>query len=287
MSFRDFLAECEKANLVRHVKEEKDPNLEIPKILSENAGQILQFEKVKGSSMPVVAGVCSKREYFAKAIGCEKNNLIQKISNAIANPTKPKVVETGACQEVVDENPDLSKIPILTHTSKDLGAYVTSGVYASKNKAGRLNIAYHRSSPIAKDKFVARICHRDTWKNLEENGGELDVAICLGLDPTVLLAASVSAGDTCEYDIANTLKPLELVKCKTSDLLVPAEAEIVIEATLTSKERHEEGPFADITGTLDSIRQEPVVKVKCITHRKNPIYQALLPASNEHRLLMG
>jgi UbiD family decarboxylase len=125
------------------------------------------------------------------------------------------------------------------------------------------------------------------WKNLEENDGELDVAICLGLDPTVLLAASISAGDVDEVEIANSMKPLKLVKCISNDLLVPADAEIILEGILTTKEKHEEGPFPDISGTFDKVRQEPVVLIKKVTRRKDAMYQGLLPAYNEHRLLMG
>jgi len=287
MSLREFLDELEREGKVTHVTQEVNPRLEAARMLRENDGSVVMFDRVKGSDYKVVAGVCSSRENFAKAMGIKKEELLFKIAEVIKNPTKPAVAQTAPCQEVVEKEVDLSKIPVLTHASKDLGPYVTAGVYVSKNKAGRLNMAFHRSSPIAKDRFVARICHRDTWKNLEEAGGELDIAICIGLDPTVLLAASISAGDVNEMEIANSMKPLTLVKCLTNDLLVPAEAELVLEGVLTTKEKHKEGPFPDISGTFDIVRDEPVVIIKKVTHRKNPIYQALLPAYNEHRLLMG
>ncbi|MCX6695138.1 MAG: UbiD family decarboxylase [Candidatus Altiarchaeota archaeon] len=287
MSLRDFLSELEKEGKIVHVKNEVNPKLEAARILKENDGKVVMFDKVAGSDYKVVAGVCGSRDSFAKAMGIKKEDLLFKIAEVIKKPTKPQVVEKAACHEVVEKEVDLSKIPVLTHASKDLGAYVTAGVYVSKNKAGRLNMAFHRSSPISKDRFVARICHRDTFKNLEEAGGELPIAICIGLDPTVLLAASISAGDTNEMEIANSMRPLKLVKCLTNDLLVPADAEIVLEGVLTTREKHTEGPFPDISGTFDVVRDEPVVIIKKITHRKNPIYQGLLPAFNEHRLLMG
>ena len=284
---RDFISRLEKEGSLVKIAGEIDPKLGAAKILKEKDGQAVLFEKVKGSDYRVVAGVCGSRENFAKAMGIQKEDLLFKIAEVIRKPTKPEVAAKGACQEVVEKEVDLGKIPVLTHASKDLGPYITAGVYVSKNKAGRLNLAFHRSSPICKDRLVARICHRDTWKNLEEAGGELDVAICIGLDPTVLLAASISAGDVNELEIANSMKPLKLVKCLTNDLLVPADAELVLEGVLTSKERHKEGPFPDISGTFDVVRDEPVVIIRKITHRKNPIYQGLLPAYNEHRLLMG
>ena len=287
MSMRDFMENLDKAGEVIPITDEVDPNLAAAKIMAEYDGRVVLFENVKGSDYKMVSGVCSSRDLFAKAMGISKEELLFKIAEVIDNPTEPEVVSKGACQEVVEKTVDLAKIPIPTYTSQDMGPYITAGVYVSKGKSGRLNASIHRTSPIGKDKFVARICHRDTWKFLEESGGELPVSIALGLDPTVSLAASISAGDTPELSIANSMKPLKLVKCKTNDILVPADAELVLEGVLTSKERHEEGPFADISGTLDKVRQEPVVRINCVTHRKDPIYQALLPAYNEHRLLMG
>lgn len=288
MIFRDFVDGLDREGLLVKIDREVDPNLEAARVIKEHDGQAILFEKVKGSDYKVVAGVCSSRENFARAMGIRKDDLLFKIAEAIKNPSDPTVVERGVCHEVVEEEVDLSKIPILTHASVDLGPYVTAGVYVTSSPTHGLNAAFHRSSPISKDKFVARICHRDTFKFLEEAGGELPVAICLGLHPTVSLAASISAGTGVnELSIANTMHPLELVKCNTNDLLVPANAELVLEGVLTNKELHEEGPFPDISGTPDKVRQEPTVKINRITHRKKPIYQALLPAANEHRLLMG
>ena len=287
MSFREFIKKLDEEDLLVKVSDAVDPYLEVAKILFGNDGKTVLFENVKGSEYKIAAGVCSSRDLIARAMGIEKDALIHRIAEVIDNPSEPKVVDSGVCQEVVEKDVDLSSIPIPTYTSKDLGPYITAGVYVTKDESGRLNAAIHRTSPIGKDKMVARICHRDTWKFMEEAGGELDISIALGLHPTVSLAASISAGDTPELSIANTMHPLNLVKCKTNDLLVPADAELVLEGVLSTKERATEGPFADISGTLDKVREEPTLKVNCVTHRKDPIYQALLPAAGEHRLLMG
>jgi len=115
----------------------------------------------------------------------------------------------------------------------------------------------------------------------------MPIAICIGLHPAILLAAAISVPTgTNEMCIANKLDPLRVVKCRTNDLLVPAEAEYVLEGRIT-KERIDEGPFIDITGTYDIVRKEPVIEIDCITHRKDPIYHALVASMSEHRLLMG
>jgi len=168
-----------------------------------------------------------------------------------------------------------------------MGPYITAGVFVSSDKDFGPNLSFHRASPISKNKLVARICSRDLMEYIKRAGGELDIAICIGLHPSVLLAAAISTEiEVNELEIANSLHSLELVKCKTNDILVPAGSEIVLEGKIT-KERHAEGPFPDITKTYDIVREEPVIEINCITHRKDAIYPALLPASLEHELLMG
>jgi len=283
MSLREFLNEI---NVVR-IQEKVDPYLEIAKILNENDGRVVIFDKVENSRFKVVGNVCSSRENFAKALGVKKGNLLKKISNAIKKPEEPTIVNKGACQEVTEKNVDLSKLPILTYTRRDMGPYITSGVFIASDPEYGINASFHRASLISKDRLVARICQRDLYKYIERSKNELDVAICIGLHPSILLSAAISADISVnELTIANSLKKLELVKCKTNDLLVPVNSEIVLEGKIT-KERYEEGPFPDVTRTYDIVRDEPIIEINCITHRKNPIYQALLPASREHELLMG
>ncbi len=117
---------------------------------------------------------------------------------------------------------------------------------------------------------------------------ELDIAICIGNAPNVLAAAATSVEiGVDELEIANALEPLPVVRAKTVDLLVPAEAEFVLEGRVYLDRLHDEGPFVDLTGTYDVVRQEPVFELHAITHRRDAIWQALLPGALEHKLLMG
>ncbi len=110
----------------------------------------------------------------------------------------------------------------------------------------------------------------------------------MGNSPAVLVAAAISVEiGVDELEIANALQPVNVVKAKTVDLFVPAESEFVLEGTVYRDRRHAEGPFVDLTETQDIVRQEPVFVVKAITHRKDAIWQALLPGAQEHKLLMG
>ncbi len=283
MSLRNFLDEIE----VLEIHGEVDSRLEIARILCENDGKVVLFDNVRDSDFRVVGGVCSSRGNFARALGVGEEELLKTISKAIEKSGEPGIVGRGVCQEVIEKKVDLFKLPVLTYTGGDMGPYITSGVFIASDPEYGLNASFHRASPISGNRLVARICQRDLYRYLERAGGELDVAICIGLHPSVLLAAAISADISVnELAIANSLRKLNLVRCKTKDLLVPADSEIVLEGRITG-EKHLEGPFPDITRTYDIIREEHVIEINCITHRKNPLYQALLPASREHELLMG
>jgi 2,5-furandicarboxylate decarboxylase 1 len=150
------------------------------------------------------------------------------------------------------------------------------------------NMAFHRLMLINKNKFVTRIVEeRGTDTALKKSGGELDIAICIGNSTAVLISASTSLPKGVdELGMANALEKTELVKCKTIDVEVPRNCEIVLEGRIT-KEQALEGPFLDLTGIMDKVRQQPVIEVKCITHREKPIYQTILAGRNEHKTLMG
>jgi len=279
---REFMGKIE----VTEDEREVDPYLEIPRILRDQEGSA-HFKNVLNSNFSLVGNLCNRRNKFSTALGVEGRELLKKINHAIENPSTPEETSGGACQQVIADEVDLSKIPIPTYTRNDMGPYLTSGVFIASDPEYGLNMSFHRATPIAKDKLVARICQRNLYAFMERNEGELDVAICIGLHPAILLSAAISPDiGVSEMDIANTLCEYEVVKCKTNDLLIPASSEIVLEGKIT-EEKHNEGPFLDITRTLDYVRLEPVIEIKKITHRRNPIYHAILPSLEEHQLLMG
>jgi len=186
------------------------------------------------------------------------------------------------------EEVDLDKIPILFHCENDGGNYISSGVVVSKHPEQGQNLDFHRCMQIGKDKMVVRIVKKRNFDTFLNKQKEMPIAICIGNGANVLVAAatSVEIGRN-ELEIANTLKPVKVVKAKTFDALIPAECEFVLEGTISLEELHDEGPFVDLTETQDVVRQEPVFTVKKITHRKDAIWQALLPGKLEHKILMG
>lgn len=292
MCFRKFIEKLDSENELIKITKEVSADFEIANILAALDGKAVKFEKVKGYNTPVIGGIVSSRDLIAKAIGCEKSEILKKMVHAMNNPTEPEMInenETAPCQEVVEEEVDLDKIPILFHMEKDGGKYIPSAVCVIKDPELGRNACYHRLMQIGKDKFSIRIIkNRGTDTALQKGEGEMDIAICIGNSVPVLLAAATSLPKgRDELSMANTLGKTRLVKCKTLDLEIPADCELVLEGKVT-KETHSEGPFLDLTETMDSRREnQPVVKIHKITHRKDYMYQALLPGKGEHKILMG
>ena len=289
MKFREFIQRLDEEGELIRIKKEVSPILEMANILNSLDERPTLFERVKGSDFRVVGGLVSSKELVAKALGVERKDLLEKIVKAIDNLELPRIVEDGECQEVVEKNVDLTKLPIMKFMEKDGGRYITSAICIVKDPELKTrNVCFHRLMLLDKRRFVARIVEeRGTDTALKKAGGELDIAICIGNSTAVLLAAATSLPHGVdEFSLANALDKVELVKCKTVDLEVPKDCEFVLEGRIT-KERAPEGPFLDLTGTRDKVREQPVIEIKCITHRKDAIFQTLLAGGREHRTLMG
>lgn len=289
MGFRSFLEKLDAEGELTRIRKEVSTEYELAGIINALQEKPILFEKVKESNIPVVAGLISSKKLVAKALNIKHEQLLHKLSNAIENPfPSPNIVKNGECQEVVEKNVDLTTLPIMRYTEKDGGKYIASAIAIIRDPELGRNTCFHRLMLLDKNRFVARIVEdRGTDTALKKSGGELDIAMCIGNSSAVLLAASTSLPKGVdELGMANALERTELVKCKTIDVEVPRDCEIVLEGRIT-KEKAPEGPFLDLTGIVDKVRDQPVIEINCITHRRNPIYQTILAGKKEHRLLMG
>jgi UbiD family decarboxylase len=282
------LEQLSKSGELTRIRKEVSTEYELAGIIEALGEKPVLFEKVKESNIPVAAGLVSSKEMIGRALNIKKEKLQHILSSAIENPLPPHVVEKGECQEIVEKELDLTKLPIMKYTEKDGGKYVASAVSIIRDPELGRNMCFHRLMLLDKNKFVARIVEeRGTDTALKKSGGELDIAMCIGNSTAVLLAAATSLPKGVdELGMANALEETVLVKCKTIDLEVPKDCEIVLEGRIT-KETAPEGPFLDLTGIVDRVRQQPVIEIKCITHREKPIYQTILAGRNEHKSLMG
>jgi 2,5-furandicarboxylate decarboxylase 1 len=288
MSLRLFLDKARQASLLQTISEEIDPHLEMAQVIARLEGRPLLFERVVGYDCPVVASICGARENLALDLGVEVGQLLFSLADAFDRASPPPIVQTGPSQEVTEERVDLRRLPILTHLPQDGGAYITAGLAVVKDPEHGRNVSFHRLLLLDATHLVARLVEgRGTDTLVRKSRGDVEVAICIGNSTAVLLAAATSLGpEVDEFSIAQALQPTPLVKCLTVDLEVPADCEFVLEGHITQATAPE-GPFLDLTGTMDIVREGPIVEISCLTHRRDPVYQALLPGGQEHRLLMG
>ncbi len=288
MGLRAFIEQLEDNGQLTKIRKPVSTEYELAGVINALGEKPVYFENIKESPYPVVAGLVSSKELIAMSLGIQKDRLLPKLSRAIEHPEPPQTVSNGECQEVVESNVDLTKLPIMRYTEKDGGKYIASATTIIEDPQLGRNMCFHRLMLKDKNHFVARIVEdRGTDTALKKSGGELDIAICIGNSTAVLLSAATSLPKGVdELGMANALEKTKLAKCKTVNLEVPADCEFVLEGRIT-KEKTTEGPFLDLTGVVDRVRQQPIIEIKCITHRKNPIYQTILAGKNEHKFLMG
>ena len=288
MNLRPFLKQLEEQDKLVRITKEVSVKYEIANVMYSLNEKPVIFEKVKGYEFPVFGGITSDRDIIAQGLGTTKDRLMMKLVDGLRHPKVPEITNKGSCQEVVIKNPDLKKLPLLFHLDGDGGRYATATVATIKDPQTGRNVAYHRLMECGQNQFTARLIKgRQTRTTYDRTAGDLEMAVCIGNSISVMIAASLGPpSGVDEFSIAHTLDPMKMVKCKTKDLEVPAESEFVIEGRLT-KEVDKEGPFVDLTETRDFERKEPVFVVDCITHRKDAMYQALIPGRLEHKILMG
>jgi 4-hydroxy-3-polyprenylbenzoate decarboxylase len=302
-AFIEFLEK--KGELIR-IPDEVDPVLEVTALVdkvskSPNGGKALLFEKPKGSAYPLLINAFGSKQRMAWALGVDNieehaqairemldlkppKGLVEKLKFlpklAEIGKFPPVEVGKGACQEVVEKDPDLSTLPVLKCWPQDGGRYITLPlVYTQDPETGIRNIGMYRIQVYDKKTTGMhwQVHHGGAGhhRKAEKMGKRLEVAVALGGDPALTYAATAPLPEGIdELLFAGFLrkKPVELVKCKTVDLWVNADADFILEGYVEPGERRREGPFGDHTGYYSLADDYPVFHVTCVTRRKNPIY---------------
>jgi len=236
------------------------------------------------------------RDRLCEVFDISPGELIDTLAWGMANPSEPMIVDTSDAEVLENRQDvvDLGALPIPWHYREDRGRYQSASVIIAEYNGIR-NMSYHRQLLRDASHTVARIVPRHLrtmYETARANGDEISIAIVNGADATVLLAAAMSFNeDLDELTVAAALherlhgQPLRLVRLGNG-VSVPADAEYAMEARITL-DVDEEGPYVDITGTVDGVREEPVIEYDAVFHRNNPIFHALISAGVEHRTLMG
>ncbi|CAN1210114.1 UbiD family decarboxylase [Tumidithrix helvetica PCC 7403] len=310
-NLRSFLNLLEQRHQLHRVKALVDPDLEIAEIsnrLLQSGGPALLFENVKGSSTPVVVNLLGTVERVCWAMDMEDQMELEALGEKLGklqSPKPPKKISqaidfgkilfdvvksrpqkvlfgNAPCQEVVlqGDQVDLNIIPMIRPWCHDAGKVITLGLVITKDpENGIPNISVYRLQQQSKDTMTVHwLSVRGGARHLRkaaEMGKKLEIAIALGVDPLLIMAAATPIPvDLSEWIFAGLYggEGVQLTKCKTIDLEVPAQAEFILEGTITPGEVLPDGPFGDHMGYYGGVEDSPLVRFQAITHRQDPIY---------------
>ncbi len=297
-SLRAWLEYLESQGRLLRVRREVSPVYELGAVTkaTEGKGAIL-FEKVAGHGMPVASNTCTERELFAQALGTEKGALIETYRRAIESPKACELVDDAPFKAVSFDGPiDLLRLlPVPTFHEGDAGPYLTAGVLIARDpETGYRNVSINRLQALGGERLAILILPghlRRCFESAVRRGIDLDLAIAIGLSPAVLLASqAIVPFEVDELEVASALNPegpLLLAPCETVPLEVPRDSEIVLEGAISTREIALEGPFGEFPKYYSPAGERPVVSIRRVCYREEPIFQSILPSGIEHLLLGG
>ena len=306
---RGFIKQLEQRGQLRRITALVDPDLEIAEIsnrMLQCGGPALLFENVKGSPYPVLVNSLGTVQRVCWAMNMEQPEELEDLGRKLGMLQQPKppkkisqAIEFGKvlfdvvrakpgrdllppCHQVVlkDDQVDLDQIPMIRPYPEDAGKIITLGLVITKDcETGTPNVGVYRLQLQSKTTMsVHWLSVRGGARHLRkaaERGKKLEVAIALGVDPLIIMAAATPIPvDLSEWLFAGLYgqSGVNLAKCKTVDLEVPADSEFVLEGTITPGEEVPDGPFGDHMGYYGVVEDSPLIHFHCITHRKDPIY---------------
>jgi 2,5-furandicarboxylate decarboxylase 1 len=298
---RGFIADLEQKSPgdVARVTKLVSPRYEMSALLTHLEKRkrfpLLYFEGVEGGRAPVVINAMASRRLMALAMETKPEELARRFAERQARPVPPVEVSDGPVQEVVKvgEEVDMAELPLLTHYDVNAAPYITAGIVVAQDPdTGVRNTSYNRLMQAGKRElriFMAIGRHLWTLHNkMERRNQPLPVAVVIGVHPLFSLGAQAfTPADEDEYAVIGAMmdEPLRVVRAKTVPLLVPADAEVVIEGTMLPNVRREEGPFGEFTGHAVEKDERQVIEVTAVTHRKNFIFQDVHAGYTEHKLM--
>src|SRR5258707_6690060 len=281
------------------VSKEMDPAFEITALvvkLEREARRrpVVICERVRGTSFPVLTNLHASRSRLALAMGAAPDEMLATYLRPMDKPISPRTVATGPCKDVVltGDRINLYDLPQILHHEGDAAAYLTSAISFAKDPTSETwNCAYNRLMIQGRDRTSLHLTlakHLWEFQRIAESlGRPLPVAFAIGVHPAIALGSlAIGSIDEDERAIMGALlrEPLELGKRETSDVLVPAQAEMIIEAEILPGARTPEGPFGEFTGYSLGERPRQVVQVKAITHRRGAYFQDITVAHLDHLL---
>jgi UbiD family decarboxylase len=300
-SFRALLEWLDGRGLLAHVTRPVDPAYELTAVLRKtqkgpNVG--LLFETVKGSPTRVATNVMSRRAALAAALGLAPERLLPDLAAREARAVPPETAAAAPVQEVVIGANELDvarDIPQVVHSERDAGAYVTAGIFLARHpETGVYNASWNRAQIAGGDRMRVRMMppqHLGQYQAAAEAAEKpLPCAVVIGAPPSLMLAAASKIPyDADELAAAGGWQgaPLRVVPAKTVPLVVPADAEMVIEGEIAPKLREEEGPFGEFMDAYVEVGRNHVFRASAITRRRDAIYHVILAGGTEDLALLS
>jgi 2,5-furandicarboxylate decarboxylase 1 len=293
-SLRDWLDHLAARNRLAVIKPNVDLRFELAAFAKRLDGlRATLFPHPGGHAIPIASGLVSDRGWMAEAMGVEPGELLVRFQEAALNPLPWREITSAPAQAVVHREVDLARLlPLPTHNEHDSGPYITAGLMITRNpNTGKQNVSIHRCQLSGPNRLGVLLLPRHThmfFEMAESDGRPLEAAMVVGIDPLTLLASQAIAPIDCdELEIAGALhrRPLAVVKCITSDLRVPAEAEVVIEGRFLPRVREPEGPFGEFPQYYGERAERHVMEVDAVTHREDAIFHTIVGGGLEHLLL--
>jgi 2,5-furandicarboxylate decarboxylase 1 len=287
--FRAALARMANQGRLQAYTARADPHLEIAALMKKlDGGPALLFTQVAGYDMPVVGNLLSCQANCEAAFGTDFAALRDAVLRALGAPKPPVLIEKAPVQQhVIANGIDLRRLlPALQHTQADAGRFITAGIVIVRDpETGTYNASYHRLQLTGANRTGVKLDYgrhlRLAFDRAKRRGEPLPIAVCLGADLALHYTAATMGSQMPEHAdelaIAGGLcgRPLPVAKAVSQDLIVPAEAEIVLEGCMLMDATVTEGPFGEFVGYLSPADQAPVFEVTAVTHRDRPIYHAI------------
>lgn len=291
---RSYLDQARAAGALLEIERTADPAAEAPALIREavRRGKPVLLHNIAGSDLSAVGNTLGSRAWIERALGCE-DGVAGWYEARAAAPVAPMVVPTGPVKEVIENEVDLDRLPIMTFAAEDGGPYVTGGIGIQRDPdTGRQNAGYYSLMYLGPDRLGLHMLVSTHGHNIYQRrlakGLPTEMAIAIGLHPVDMLAAA-SHTLVDEFELAGALRgePLELIRCETLDIDVPAHAEIILEGTIQADQLEPEGPIGDWLGYYAQVEDRPVLKIHRITSRRDPIYQSVLAGSQDENMLLS
>lgn len=291
---RSHLQALESAGLLQRVRQPVDLVHELANVAATvgRSGKAVLFEHPAGAAWPIFTNAVVNPALAALALGCRPAEVPEQMGHALepAHGIAPQLVAEAAWKHAVltGDQIDVRQLPIPTHGAYDGGPFITGGVTVCQDPvSGRGNLSYNRMQVLGPHTFGFNVNEwRDVmqfYKVQQAKGEALPVAIAIGLDPAIMIAAGARYDDD-ELLIAGALRgePVPVCRGTTVSIPIPAHAEIVIEGYLPPNLRREEGPLAEFHGYYGELWESPVFEVTAVCYRAEPIYQTIVPGWAEH-----